>query len=248
VRYRFRGVIRETGKLVEGHVTAPNEDEAFNALSENGIVTEGLQPDPVREAEMAANAPFGEAIESALDSSAAQIPFDDLVEKYKGKRVWVIDREKIRGRVSQVVDAALAQAVQSGETTQQTRERVMIAIREMFADNRNIATETPASQVAMEQQISRMGTLIKQAESVMAMISAAIRRGGFSAGGRRRDFETRAAEEGPNQEVLLEIFKSNIELLRTIEGGSEEPQTTDDAPAAGGPPADDRPPASVPAA
>jgi hypothetical protein len=46
VRYRFRGLIRDTGKPVEGHVEADNEEFAFHLLANNGIVTEALRPDP----------------------------------------------------------------------------------------------------------------------------------------------------------------------------------------------------------
>src|SRR5258707_5111437 len=46
VRYLFRGLIRETGRPVEGHVEAVNPDEALKALSDNAIVTESLVPDP----------------------------------------------------------------------------------------------------------------------------------------------------------------------------------------------------------
>src|ERR1700691_4344856 len=46
VRYLFRGLIRDTGKPVEGHVEADHEEFAFHVLANNGIVTESLRPDP----------------------------------------------------------------------------------------------------------------------------------------------------------------------------------------------------------
>ena len=46
MRYRFRGLVRDTGKPVEGHVDADNEEFAFHLLANNGIVTESLRADP----------------------------------------------------------------------------------------------------------------------------------------------------------------------------------------------------------
>ena len=46
MRYRFRGLVRETGKPVEGHVEAEWHEQALNLLNENGIVTESLREEP----------------------------------------------------------------------------------------------------------------------------------------------------------------------------------------------------------
>ena len=151
MRYLFRGLIRETGSPVEGHVEAPTEEGAYDMLSTNGVVTESLLPDPKPlnlNEELPASPEFADALESAFDSSSAQVDFDALAERYHGKKVWVIDRDKIRRRVAQVVDAALALSAQHGEQAHQTRERVQTALTAMFADNRNLATERNAESVA----------------------------------------------------------------------------------------------------
>src|SRR5579864_424585 len=137
VRYLFRGMIRETGRPVEGHVEAANPDEALMALSDNAIVTESLVPDPkpVNFNEEFPNQPeLASAIESAFDSSSSQINFDDLTERFRGKKVWVIDRDKIRRRVCQVVDQALATSEAHGDSAAQSRQRVQQALQGMFAD------------------------------------------------------------------------------------------------------------------
>jgi hypothetical protein len=151
VRYLFRGLIRENGSPVEGHVEAPTEEDAYDTLSTNGVVTESLLPDPKPlnlNEELPASPEFADALESAFDSSSAQVDFDALAERYHGKKVWVIDRDKIRRRVAQVVDAALALSAQHGEHAGQARERVQSALTAMFADNRNLATERNAESVA----------------------------------------------------------------------------------------------------
>src|SRR5690348_1333983 len=38
---------------------------------------------------------FDNALEGALDGASSQIDFDALTECYRGKKVWVIDRDKI---------------------------------------------------------------------------------------------------------------------------------------------------------
>jgi hypothetical protein len=49
---------------------------------------------------------FDNALEGALDGASSQIDFDALTERYRGKKVWVIDRDKIRRNVARVVDTA----------------------------------------------------------------------------------------------------------------------------------------------
>jgi hypothetical protein len=280
VRYLFRGLIRETGGPVEGHVEAPTEEGAFEILSGNGVVTESLVPDPKPlnlAEELPASPEFADALESAFDSSSSQVDFDALTQRYTGKKVWVIDRDKIRRRVAQVVDAALALAAQHGEEHGKVRERVQSALTAMFADNRNLASERNAESIAgmrlgagdsvagfrlntpagpavgaspvrplsftsvgapptpptpqpqfsggaghpgLETQIQRLSNLIRQAEGTLTAIAAAARRGGGDGGGpRRRSIGPSQRGEEQNQ-VLLEIFKSNLELVRGMQEGT----------------------------
>ena len=302
MRYLFRGMIRTNGRVVEGHVEAPTPEEAYGALSYNGIVTESLRPDPrpdnVPDQEPEEQGPeptFRQAIDSALDSASMQVAFDSLTEQYKGKKVWVLDRDKIRKRVAQVVDQVLAEAQRKAETDQKTRELVQEAIKGMFADNRNIASERTAESIAaeraaqaavaaeraaqaaadkvaaaaaaqitaaaaapralphpagkqlppseaLEHQIQRLSGVVLQAEKALAsIISAAARVGrGGGGGGGRRGVSLGGGEKG--NEVLLEIFKTNLALQRGIEGevldmseGGETPADTaaDAAPSNG---------------
>jgi len=272
-------MIRTNGRVVEGHVDAPTPEEAYGALSDNGIVTESLRPDPrpeqAPEPEPQDEGPeptFRQAIDSALDSASMQVAFDSLTEQYRGKKVWVLDRDKIRKRVAQVVDQVLAEAQRKAETDQKTRELVQEAIKGMFADNRNIASERTAESIAaeraamaaqaaeraaqaaadkvaaaaaaqitaaaaaapralpqppgkqlppseaLEAQIQRLSGVVLQAEKALAsIISAAARVGRGGGGGPRRAGVSLGGGEKQN-EVLLEIFKTNLALQRGIEG------------------------------
>jgi hypothetical protein len=253
LRYLFRGLIRETGKPVVGHVEADTEETAFNALADNGIVTESLSPDPKPNfpAPNMGQAPrFADALDSAFDASAHQIAFDDLTERYRGKRVWVIDRDKIRRRVSQVVDEAMQEAQSELDNDTQTRERVAKAIEGLFKDSKNITSPQtlapppppqppvhalpapPANYAAgpvaggpvLDAQIDRLANLITTAETVLASIQAAARNASFGrggggggeggGGGRRRGRASKM--KMTDNDVLLEIFKSNMQLQRGI--------------------------------
>lgn len=254
MRYLFRGLMRESGRPVEGHVEAISPDEALKALSDNAIVTESLSPDPkpLNLNEELPDAPeLANALDSAFDASSTQVAFDDLTERYRGKKVWVIDRDKIRRRVCQVVDQAMAQSLARGDTAVQSRQRVQAAIQGMFADNRNIAVERnadslhgvpalgglpapqpfmappppvalPTLSTGLEEAINRLTQVVSQAERVMASMALAARNwgrggggGGGGGGGRRR---LRHALDRAQSDVLLEIFKANLELAKTVGG------------------------------
>ncbi len=268
MRYLFRGMVRDSGRPVEGHVEAATEEDGYNALSQNGVVTESLSPDPKPlnlNDELPSAPQFADALESAFDSSSSQVDFDGLADRYHGKKVWVIDRDKIRRRVAQVVDAALALSHLHDEGANQTRERVNSAIQAMFNDNRNLASERSADSIAgvrfngngapdrgfipppppppvpvsrvsaylpsngngdnhpgLEAQLVRMAGMVRQAESALAAITAAARNGGgFGGGGGGGRGRRSAAKAGGRSEeqngVLLEIFKSNLALVRGMQ-------------------------------
>jgi len=232
VRYRFKGIVRTTGQTVEGHAHGASPEEAFNALSEHGIVTESLreEPEPLN---LGPNAqPLSSAIDSALDTAAAQIPFDSIASRYKGKSVWVIDRDKIRNRVAQVVDQALRDAMgDSGqvptEDAADIRKQVADAIGGLFKDNRNLTSQVSDTSMKMEHQLRRLETMVQRQESLLAQMTIAIGRIGSGGGGGGgswgpRRFGGQSAGGGEQNAVLLEIFKENLKL-RGIE--IDEPAT-----------------------
>lgn len=233
MRYRFKGIVRSTGQFVEGHAHGDTPDEAYNALSEHGIVTEGLVPDPEAINLNAAAQPFSGAIDSALDTAASQVPFDALADKFKGKQVWVLDRDKIRKRVSQVVDSALTQAMQNapqggaGLNAMDVRHQVAEAISGLFKDNRNLTSQVSGSTQALDSQLKRLEAFVGRAESLLAQMTVAISRigsGGFGGGGGgpRRGGISKGGG-GEQNAVLLEIFKENLKLrgISIDESGGE---------------------------
>ncbi len=262
MRYRFKGFVRSTGQPVEGHAHGQAPDEALQSLSEHGIITESLREEP----EMAAPAdgsatPLRSAVDSALDTASQQVPFDELANKFKGKSVWVLDRDKIRRRVAQVVDSALRQAMSDhGESAggmNDVREQVAEAISGLFKDNRNLTSQVSNTSMQLENQIKRIEMITRRSESVLAQMTIAISRmgsGGFGGGGGGgpRRYAGGAAPRNEQNAVLMEIFKENLRLrgIEIDEGASAAAATADVTPSGEGPaeesaqPSSDTPPAS----
>jgi hypothetical protein len=284
VRYLFSGLMRDTGMPVEGHIEAVDVDVAYDMLSGHGVVASSVVPDPkpLNIHEELPDAPeLADALESALDSSSSQVNFDDLMESHRGKKVWVIDRDKIRRRVAQVVDTAFHLSSNAGESHEQTQARIRTALHGLFSDNRNLASERNASSVmgmkyndpamggggaaaapagarrpgaaansmtlhpiagpaeavaqtaavgpampasdAFEAQLSRLANVVSQAEGVLASIRAAARGigSGGGGGGTARSRKPKSAMSNEKNDVLLTIYKSNVELLKAYREDSQ---------------------------
>ena len=72
----------------------------------------------------------------------------------------------------------------------------------------------------LENQVARLERLVRQAEATLTAIAAAARRGGGGDGGGPRRRALQGSQRGEEQNaVLLEIFKSNLDLVR----GMQEP-------------------------
>lgn len=251
MRYRFKGIVRTTGQSVEGHAHGESPDEALQALSEHGIVTESLREDPEALNLGQQQTAFGSRIDSALDTAASQVPFEAIANKYKGKNVWVLDRDKIRSGVAQVVDQALREALAGASMSgggsidaQDVRNQVADAISGLFKDNKNLTSQVSNSSMQLEHQIKRIEQMVRRQESVLAQMTVAISRmgsgggwGGGGGGGGPRRF-TASSGGGPEQNtVLLEIFKENLRLrgIEIDEGASApaEGQPAEGAPGGG---------------
>lgn len=220
MRYRFRGLLRENGKPVEGHVEAATADEAFRLMSDNGIVCQSLREDPRM---MQAPAPSGHdpevasQIDSALDVASTQVNVDDLWKRYRGQRVRVIDRDKIRNNVLSVMAKTLQQTGGGGDNPNQTLRRVEEALTKMFGDNKNLTSELSPQQTAFEDQIGRLNNVVLRLEKQLAQLTMAIRRGGYIGGGEGPTGRLMKQVRDPkNDKILLEIFETNLELHRQI--------------------------------
>ncbi|MFK7789332.1 MAG: hypothetical protein AB8C95_07580 [Phycisphaeraceae bacterium] len=220
MRYRFRGLMRDTGKPVEGHVDAANGEEAFALMSGNGIVCESLREDPRKVSSQgdgtasAQNADVASQIDSALDVASTDVNVDDLWKRYRGQRVRVIDRDKIKNNVFSVMTKAIQQS--GGGDKNQTLERVEEALTKMFGDNQNLTSEVSPTQTALEDQITRLNGVVLRLEKQLAQLTMAIRRGGYGGGGAPSGKLMKQVRDPKNDKVLLEIFETNLDLQREI--------------------------------
>ena len=211
--YLFRGVIRGTGRVVEGHVQANEPDEARNHLSENGIVTESLREDPVAlnltkdsaaggvrqrhrlGPELQQHASALRSVDRSLQGQAGlgHRPRQNPHPCRPGRRCRA-GPERTGGR-GPAADAPARRPGDSGAIRRQPQ--YLITLQSRWTT------------------IGRLASFINQAEGALAAITAAARR--MDAGSPRR--MAFAPQELPpaNHEVLLEIFKSNLELKRSLE-------------------------------
>ncbi len=225
--------MRDTGKPVEGHVDAPNGEEAFKLMANNGIVCESLREDP-RKVSSNANptaspqdAEVASQIDSALDVSSTDVNVDDLWNRYRGQRVRVIDREKIKNNVFSVMTKAIQQT--GGGNKNQTLERVEEALTKMFGDNKNLTSEVAPTQTALEDQITRLNSVVLRLEKQLAQLTMAIRRGGYG-GGAPTGKLMKQVRDPKNDKVLLEIFESNLDLQREIKKKESQGNTAPPTP------------------
>ncbi len=191
------------------------------------------------------------AIDTALDTSSSQIEFDALTERYRGKKVWVIDRDKIKRNVARVVDQSITHSLKNADDAAGTRKAVAEAIEKLFTDNRNLTSPqggaaggtTPVATgtgvVNLDRQIDRLSTVIKNFENALASMQMAIRNIGSGGGGGGGAFVPRRmmgqAQPGAIREeqnaVLLEIFKTNMDLLRNMEDEMQKANAAEPAAA-----------------
>jgi hypothetical protein len=174
-------------------------------------------------------------VERAFAAASQAVSFDAVAQRYRGKSVWVIDRDKIRRQVATIVDQTLKDLEakqQNRYDGDQVRETVATALKEMFKDNRNIASQqTPEQAQAarggtvavstpqLEAQISRLEDFLVRAETVLTQLQVAAKRLAAGGGGgfapRRMSHIPRPRGEEQN-EVLLEIFRSNVKLRQNL--------------------------------
>lgn len=212
MRYVFTGLRRETAEPVKGHVTAPTEDVAYDVLGDNGIVAESLKPEPVESEAAVKTAHVASELEHALDDAGQPVDFDYLTRRYRGKKVWVLDRDKIRGRVMKIVDDAIAEHLRDDQDGQEARRYIARLLDNMFQNGHNLGSERSAQTVALEARVNELGSVVARIEKSMVPVSAGTRRGP------QRDATRPRAVDRTRNEVLMELFQSNLALMRGLAG------------------------------
>ncbi len=152
----------------------PGED---GITADDGAIVGGARPEadsftPVQQmTHPGANS--SDPIDQAFAAASASVSFDAVAQRYKGKSVWVIDRDKIRRQVATVVDKAITKASDDAQeamgdtrgedaaerraadaaaTGDRVRESVAEALKDLFKDTRNIASQQDAEAVAQQRR------------------------------------------------------------------------------------------------
>ena len=173
---------------------------------------------------------IAQQIEDALRQGSRQIRFDTIEKHFRGKRVWVLDREKMQAGVMRVVDQAIYKSQQEAEGGLKTRQRVAAAITNLFGNKKNITspvdsgsvatkpaktdeTKPEATHDALGSQIARLASLVNRAERVL--MQPAQSAGSGTSGRKRFVRQGLAAPRNPQQEkVLVKILEDNLKLIR----------------------------------
>ena len=228
MRYLFWGQRRQTGEPVEGRVTAPTQDVALDILRDHGIVADSLKPEPAAGGDAAATVTeprFAHALERALDDAGFCVSFDLETGRYQGKSVCLLDQDKIRKRVMELVDDAAVDNLGDDEDRLDARRRIAQLLEKLLQYRRDLSSERSPQSQALEAQVSHITQALGRIERVMASMSLAVRRAG--PGQPRRTVPGQTTRDKTHDEVLFEVFQRNLELMR----GLEEPVSL---PAAGG--------------
>jgi hypothetical protein len=231
VRYLFRGLRRQTGEPVEGRVTAPTEDAAHKVLGDDGIVADSLEPEPdaPRDPAPTVTEPWlAHALERALDDAGFSVSFDHLTGRYQGKSASLLGQDKTRKRLLKLVDDAAADNLGDDENLLVARRHITQLLEKVLRDRRNISSERSPQTLALEAQISHITTALGRIEKAMASMSLAVRQDRRAQP--RRTGPAPTARERTYEEVLLEVFHSNLELMRGLEEPASLPAAGDTNP------------------
>ncbi len=218
MRYRFEGRRPDTGEPVRGRVTAPSEEAARRKLRDSGIVPDAMVEEPAApDASAAARAQqLARALDDALDDAGMRVSFDRLSGRYRGKSVWVLDREKIRRHVAKLVDDAIVASLRDGEARQEARRRIAQLLEQMFQDTRNVASERSAPAPSLEERMNRLAEAVARIDRAVA--SMRVKGAAPEGGAARRAAPEGGARDRARDEILIEVFESNRELMKGLGG------------------------------
>ena len=209
MRYLFRGLKRETGEPVDGRLVALGEDAARDVLGQHGIAVISVRPESSMPGD-GTSAPFDEALEDALREAGVRIRFDQLPRWHEGRGIWVLDRDRIRDRVMRLVNEAIGH----DGSRRHLQTRIAQVLEALFEAPRSVGTQPSTGSLAIAGEVDRLAAALARIEKAMASMSVAAR------GEPRRALPQRAARarNRARDQVLTEIFVSNLELMRAIGG------------------------------
>ena len=121
--YLFRGLRRGSGEPVIGRLFALNEKAVHEVLEAHAIIADTVGPEE-------AGGLFPPTLEAALDEAGLRITFNQMAKVHEGHGVWILEQEKIRGRVMKLAREALGRA----EDRQPARRRIEQLLETFYGD------------------------------------------------------------------------------------------------------------------
>ena len=215
MRYRYLGLKRDSADPVRGQIEADNEDQAYDLLGDHGVVVQSLVADPEPTDDSLSPPAISHAIDRALDAGSKPVAFDRLTRRYRGKRVWVIDREKIKQGVMRAVDTAIHQSQTQAESDAATRDRITEAIESLFGDNQNLTSPLSNNQESLEEQIQRLTFVVSEFEGTVRSMQVTPRQSEWLRSTHRTDTHRRS--NNAVNPVLRDVLQHNLDLRRRLQ-------------------------------
>ena len=155
---------------------------------------------------------FPSTLQAALAEAGVRVRFDQMARVHEGRGVWILEHEKIRGRVMQLAREALG----SAEDRQPVRRRIEELLETLYGDSRP-GTADPG---AGEGRFANADEVRAEMRRLMAAINKlereliSIRSRPSADREPRRSGTKRAPRDRTRDDVLREIFEHNIELMK----------------------------------
>jgi hypothetical protein len=154
---------------------------------------------------------FPPALQAALDEAGLRVKFDQMAKVMEGHGVWILEREKIRGRVMKMAGEALGDA----EERQPELRRIEDLLESFYGDRRHGPDVTGegegrfADADEVQAEVRRIRAAIRKLEHELISIRTRPPAGY----GSRRPAPKRGPRDRTQDEVLREIFQHNLELM-----------------------------------
>ncbi len=188
---------------------ALTEDAARNVLGQHGIAVISARPESDTPGDRT-GAPFDEALEDALKEAGVPIRFEQLPRWHEGRSIWVLDRDRIRNRVMKLVHEAIGYDA----SRRHHLPRIEQLLETLFEATPGAGSQAPADSRAIAEEVDRLAAALAKMEKAMALMSATAR----SEPRRALPQRPARARNRTRDDVLTEIFVSNLELMRAIGG------------------------------
>ena len=213
--YLFRGLRRESGEPVIGRLFALSEQVVREVIEAHAIIADAVGLEE-------AIGLFPPTLDAALCEAGLRVTFNQMARVHEGHGVWILEQERIRGRVMQLAREALGDA----EDRKPARRRIEQVLETLYGDT----TPGAAAAAAGVGRFANADEVRAEMRRLMAAINK-LERELISIKSRpladrkpQRAATSRTPRDRTRDDVLREIFEHNLELMKlTWEQGITAP-------------------------